>query len=171
MDDGNLQTSFYSLKQDGTLIKLDPSTWQRARKGQPPREPPGLSEGKVLVLGHQAQVLDPEIVLQVDADPQKVEALEQAIRDRQDGTRDAEKGFPEVPAKLRIRWITSGQKPVTLWQESRTLSASGGEAGYRYSPPYLSLAVLSPTGKTLLLGVTTEEAVGYHLIAIPAKSN
>lgn len=170
MDDGSVQTSFYSLEREGALVKLDPSTWQRVKKGRPPREPPGLSQGKLLVLGHQALVRDPEILLEVDADRKKVEALEQAIRDRQDGTTDAEKGFPEVQAQLRILWIVSGQKPVTLWQEPRTLSASAGEAGYRYSPPYLSLAVLSPTGKTLLVGVTAEDAVGHHLIAIPAKS-
>lgn len=170
LEDGRTQVSYYSVKPDGSLTRLNPSTWQGSRKRGPVNDPPGLAQGRIILAQQNSQVTSSELVFSIDTNSQKLEELEQAIRDWQDGKRDAEKGFPQVPAKLKLIWTPSGGKPVVIWEESRSLSASGGEAGYSYSPPDLSLAVLSPTGKTLLAELTTGESIEYRVIAMPAKS-
>ncbi len=170
LEDGRTQVSYYSVKPDGSLTRLNPSTWQGSKKRGTVNDPPGLAQGRIIPAQQNSQVTSSELVLSIDTNSQKLEELEQAIRDWQDGKRDAEKGFPQVPAKLKLIWTPSGGQPVVIWKELRSLSASGGEAGYSYSPPDLSLAALSPTGKTLLAELTTGESIEYRVIAMPAKS-
>jgi hypothetical protein len=170
IDDGTVHTLFYAIKRDGALSRFRPSVSQPAGKHARPKDPPGLTQGRVLALENPEQTSKSEIKLAVNTDAQKLEELHQAIQDWQDGKRDADKGFPQVPAMLKIQLTLDKEKPVFVWEHSTILSASGGEAGYSYSAPHLSFAVLSPTGKTLFVELTMGEALEYRLITMPEKS-
>ncbi|MGA2987607.1 MAG: hypothetical protein ABSG32_27775 [Terriglobia bacterium] len=166
LDDGSVRTFFYSISSTGKQSHLSSSKGEGPQDGVFAKDPVGLRPGTVLVLGHDVRVHDPAIVLQIDCDDQKVQALQRAIAEWTQG-----KDLPEVPATLKLQWTVSGSKPITLWRDSRKLMVSAGEAGYEYSPPFLSLAALSPSGKTLLVGVTTGNEEEYHVIVMPAGTS
>lgn len=163
LDSGSDRASFYSISQDGKQTQLSPAKGREAGRGEFVQDPAGLRPGKIFVLGHDIRIHDPAITLQIDCDDQKVQALQRAIADWEPG-----KELPEIPAKLKLLWVVSGHNPTILWRDSRMLTAVAGEASYEYSPPSLSLAVLSPSGRTLLVGLTIGNEEEYHMIVMPA---
>ena len=116
LSDGSTRTSFQSLNPDGSLTNLDPKSWQGIQKGSPVRNPPGLRAGTILVERHAAVVDDPQVVLKIDLNEKQMDSLRQALRDWNDGKRDASQGFPPVQASLRIDMSWRGRQPRVLWR-------------------------------------------------------
>ena len=168
LSDGSTRTSFQSLNPDGSLTNLDPKSWQGIQKGSPVRNPPGLRAGTILVERHAAVVDDPQVVLKIDVNEKQMDSLRQALRDWNDGKRDASQGFPPVQASLRIDMSWRGQQPRVLWKNSATLGVVAGEAGFEFTEPSLELAVLSPARKVLLVEISLgADNTERHLIVIP----
>jgi hypothetical protein len=167
LSDGSTRTSFHRFNLDGSLAPLDPTSWRGIEKGMPVKDPPGLSAGKLLVQRHTVLATDPQITLNIAADEQQSAAMQKALQDWNDGKRDASQGFPSVTAVLSIQSAYRGQQARVLWKNSTTLGVSAGEAGFEYSEPSLSMAVLSDGGKRLYVEIASGENVDRHLFLMP----
>jgi hypothetical protein len=158
---GGLLISFYTPGAGGRKAAvLTPPVTQ----GETQPDPAGLAKGTLLVLDYQSMTANPKIIFELNADGEKVRALETAI---QNWTPGNPVSLPEVPATLKILRSSPGESQHTvLWRASRKLSAYPGESGYVYTPPDLKFAYLSPTGGRLLAVITQNDGLEYVVISM-----
>lgn len=162
LDDGDIKTSFFSIRLDGTRRQLNHESWKDKNRNEDelPTDPPGLETGNILVSNFQSQTEETVIMLKVYVNADELTAMEEAIVN---WTPDKE--LPSTNATLMLqRFYSNGEKETTLWDNTIKLGPYFGENGVEYNLPKLIFAALSPAKKVILFELLIEGESNFFMV-------